>query len=211
MTPAALVLAALLVPPAGAAARLAERFRGFDREGDGRVEIAAVEPIGARGDGAGDWALMLVERRLLGPPFAEAGLPDRLRRWLADQETEGRTALLLAVDVMRGDGRRDGAKVLALRALLAEAAAEAERAGGRLRYAVLVGRFPHAYLVRTVNCRKREPLVLRRSRPGERVFREPVSFLRTVPEDVAHTCDLVLGDLDGGWERLYLEPTVRLP
>jgi len=43
--------------------------------------------------------------------------------------------------------------------------------------------------------------------------REKVSgpLLRTVPEGVAHTCDLVLADLDGNWERLYTQPRTELP
>jgi hypothetical protein len=37
-----------------------------------------------------------------------------------------------------------------------------------------------------------------------------VRYLRTVPEGVAHTCDLVLADLDGNWERLYTQPRTKL-
>ncbi|MFG0320000.1 MAG: hypothetical protein ACF8XB_22195, partial [Planctomycetota bacterium JB042] len=63
----------------------------------------------------------------------------------------------------------------------------------------------------TVNWRKRTTLVLRKGTPDERRFDAPVPYLRTVPEAVAHTCDLVLADLDGRWETLYVEGRERLP
>ncbi|UCE87751.1 MAG: hypothetical protein JSU66_08610, partial [Deltaproteobacteria bacterium] len=101
-----------------------------------------------------------------------------------------------------GPVHQDGETLLALREFFREVRAADPKFAG----VVLVGAFPEAYLVRTVNWRKRgKPKV------NGSVFAEPVHYLRTVPEGVAHTCDLVLADLDGNWERLYTQPRTELP
>src|SRR5690606_13034154 len=92
---------------------------------------------------------------------------------------------------------------LALRRLL-----QAFRESGPLRGAILVGHFPDALLLRTCNWRRGDSVRLTGLSGVEQEFS---GYLRAVPENVAWKCDLVLADLDGGWEGLYFEPELELP
>ncbi|MFY9343100.1 MAG: hypothetical protein WAT39_11455, partial [Planctomycetota bacterium] len=101
----------------------------------------------------------------------------------------------------------DGRTVLALRALLRDVAA-----AGPLAVAVLVGHFPDALLVRTCNWRRQDDLDL----PGKdgkpvHVDGKTTTNVRCVPEIVAHRCDVVLADLDGAWEQVYVPGPAALP
>lgn len=197
---------AVLLLLAGAVAAspddLCARFTGFDRNGDGIVEIDALTPV-AREDGPGADAplvLMLFEGRLL-DVGRETVLPS-LRRWQRDVAAEGFRSALVEADLYRGPVHQDGETLLALREFLRAVRAEDRKLAG----VVLVGAFPEAYLVRSVNWRKRGKVKI-----GGKKFAKPVRYLRTIPEGVAHTCDLVLADLDGHWERLYTQPRTKLP
>ncbi|MEZ5978034.1 MAG: hypothetical protein R3F34_07445 [Planctomycetota bacterium] len=200
-----LALAAAATPSCGAD-DLAARFSGFDQDGDGRIEIASVEPLGARRtDGATRSVLVLVEARLLEDLDGAIDLRPRVERLANDLAAE------YAVDVVSvrlapSEGHRDGRFVLALREMLRAYDAEPshEFAG-----ALLVGHFPDALVVRTVNWRKHEDLVLHRGTPEEARYPDAY-FLRRVAEDVARRADIVLSDLDGRWEDVYVEPRTRL-
>jgi len=177
-----------------------------DHDGDGEAEIASLSLVveaGASADAGAPAVLVWVEDRLL----ERDELGPVLEMYAADLAAEGWRVRVERASLHRGDRHQDGRTLLALREeLRARAAADPAFAG-----VVLVGAFPEAYLVRNVNWRKKTPLTVRRGTPNEKTFRDAVPYLRTVPEGVAHTCDLVLADLDGRWGELYAQPRERLP
>lgn len=193
-------------PLAAAAARAA----GMDVDGDGIPELLSIVPLPSAGapDGhatGSPLALVLVEDRLLDPLEDGADLRPALDRHLADLRAAGFSARAFRVALHRGGVHRDGLQVLALRRFLIEA----RDARAELSHVMLVGAFPHALLVRTVNWRRRGAVTVG-SGEHKRELAD-VSYLRSVPEAVAQTCDLVLADLDGRWEPIYVRDPVRLP
>lgn len=186
-----------------APASVLDPFRAFDMDGDGTIEIRSLEKLRAVGH-QGPLVVVFVEPRLLEPLEGAEPLRPRLDRLLGDLADEGCRAWLVAADLEPGATHRDGRLVLALREVLRALRAEGELAG-----ALLVGHFPDALLVRTCSWRKRGRVVLRKGTPEERVF-EDVRYLRRVPELVAHRADIVLSDLDGRWEDVYIEPKTAL-
>ncbi len=191
------LLAGALRPPGGGGdplaapdslAAICARYADYDFDGDGRAEIAHLR-LAQEPTGRAPLVLILVEERLLAP-LAEAppSIPP-LERLADDLRREGWSAARIAVALPPSQEHRDGTKLLALREFLRAVAADHELAG-----VLLVGRFPDAFLVRTCNWRKPEEALLRR-----------------VPEVVADRADIVLADLDGHWEDLYLGPRVLLP
>ena len=185
------------------------RFAGHDVDGDGTAEIDRLTPVGeTHGDDDASLVLLLIEGRLLESSGVDGqgdlDLRPALDRLAADIAADGFRAAVVRADLYRGERHQDGRVLLALRRFLGEM----WPAG--LGGAVLIGSFPEALLVRTCNWRKRTPIELRRGTASPIRYTEPVEYLRSVPEAVAHTCDLVLADLDGGWEALYLEPPTAL-
>lgn len=206
----ALVAPLLAQEPAPAAPSLAEtlaRFAPFDLDRDGAPEIRTLELLHTAGAANAPLCVVLVEARLLQPsPLADA-LRARLVRHAADLAAEQRRVAVVAAAVHEGPPHQDGRTVLALRRLLQALAAQ----HGPLTHAVLVGHFPDALLVRTCNWRRSEPLDLP-GPDGKPVHVEPPTpNVRCVPEYVAHRCDVVLGDLDGAWEDVYVAGPTNLP
>lgn len=180
-------------------------FAPHDLDGDGVHEVRSLRVLRQAGAPAAPAVVVLVENRLLAGaedgPFRGA-----LERFVDDIAAEGHCTILVAAEAHTGPPRQDGRTVLGLRRLLQRVQAAHPLAG-----AVLVGHFPDALLVRTCNWRRVEPLQL----PGP--DGKPVSILppttnvRCVPEIVAHRCDVVLADLDGAWESVYVREATRLP
>ncbi|MCB9832182.1 MAG: hypothetical protein H6807_06865 [Planctomycetes bacterium] len=175
-------------------------FRGFDQDGDGEPEIDDLELLGAAGDGK-ELVLVVVEQRLLGA--GSEALRQALDRLIADLAAEGRRAALIGLRFRASTRHRDGRLLLALREFFRAVAAREGLAG-----AILVGRFPDALIVRSCNWRKKGDVELQLA-AGKKKF-SAVHYLRRVPEDVARRGDLVLADLDGRWEDLYVEEKTEL-
>lgn len=165
-----------------------------------------IESIQALGDPVGDGPLVLVliEARLWQPLAGAPALGPALHRWQSDLAAEGWQSQAMTVDWADRPGHRDGRRLLALRQFLQGVAAEHELAG-----VILIGRFPDAFLVRSCNWRKSEALVLGRGTDHEKDWGK-VSFVRRIPEPVAHRADIVLADLDGNWEARYIQPRLAL-
>ena len=195
-------------------AEACKRFTGLDLNGDGVVEISSLRPLETppQPDGRQErLVLILVEARLL-VPLREPGdgdtdLMPALRRFADDLRNAGWRSRLIATDVYAGGRHQDGRTLLALRRFFRAVADSSPPLAG----AVLIGSFPEAFLVRSYNWRKRTKLTLNKGKANEHRFDEPVPYLRTVPEPVAMKCELVLCDLDGNWEGLYVEARERLP
>ncbi|MCA8970710.1 MAG: hypothetical protein KDC95_13030 [Planctomycetes bacterium] len=184
------------------------KFRRHDQDLDGVPELLSLKVLAKKG-ASGSLVLILVEDRLDKPPFANALRP-RIRRMVDDLAAEGRRAA--AVRVALGvDGRhRDGRFVLALREFLRSVRAMCARNDAELEGCVLLGHFPDAFLVRTCNWRKKENVTIK-TRDGEKHEFRDTPYVRRVPEDIAHRADIVLADLDGAWEHVYVEKPSRFP
>jgi len=210
ITACLLVLAPALpaqeAPPASLE-ELCAQFSGFDQNDDGQVEITRLQ-LRAEAKSEAPRVLILAEARLLAavPSFADVdSLAPELQRMVADLHQDGWSAALIEVELPASQAHRDGRVLLGLREFLRAAANAAPLDG-----VILIGRFPDAFLVRTVNWRKHEALTLHRGTPEQRSWKK-TRFVRRVPEAVAHRCDIVLADLDGNWEDLYIGPRVNLP
>lgn len=191
-------------------ADIVQTFAPYDLDGDGRAEVERLAVGFASGEIGKPLVVVMVEGRLWRTPDTTTfrwsrtsppppTLQDLLRRFAADIAADGHRVLLVAADVHAGPPHQDGRTVLAMRQLFRRLRAAAPMAG-----AVLVGHFPDALLVRTCNWRRNENLSL----PGK--DGKPVAFdaktttVRCIPEIVAPRCDIVLADLDGDWERVYV-------
>jgi hypothetical protein len=221
----AILAAALAVPLAQAGddlRGLCQQFSQFDWNNDGLLEIQQLTPLyqeKAAAEHAGR-VVVLVESRLLQPLEGNADpsmdLAPQLNRLVADLAAEGWTADLIEVELPHHDRHQDGLHVLALREFLRGVNKLGARIEGDkwnengLAGAILIGRFPDAYLVRTCNWRKKGSITLHAKTEQQAAFKN-ASYLRRVPECVAKRADIVLGDLDGHWENLYVQPRVKLP
>jgi hypothetical protein len=187
-------------------AEIARAFAPHDVDGDGVVEIRTLEVVAEKGAAPAPLVAIVVEGRLWRATESAPALRERLARFGDDLANEGSRSLMVAADVHDGPPHQDGRTVLGLRRLLQRLHARAP-----LTAVVFVGHFPDALLVRTCNWRRNEPLQL----PGK--DQRPVAIdakttnVRCVPEIVAHRCDLVLADLDGDWERVYVPGPAALP
>ena len=197
-----LLLAALLPQgpaTADAAGALAARFQGFDHDGDGQPELIAVTPIATRvAEPARPAMLALIEPRLLLDAEAAAPLTAALQRWCDDLAHEGLDVFAFTMQVTDAAGHQDGRSLLAIR----QFARTVQRELRPLSGITLIGAFPHALLVRTCNWWRDDPVALRQGR-ADAAIHQGSRWLRSYPEIVAHTADIVLADLDGAWERCY--------
>ena len=70
---------------------------------------------------------------------------------------------------------------------------------------LLIGSFPEATLVHRYIWKRTDNVEVAGIEPPER------GWLRIVPEIRATKADIVLGDLDGNWENIYVQPTTQIP
>ncbi len=190
------------------------RFRGFDLDTDGIVEIRRVWSLGLDRDPAiasGGTVLIIVSPALLaspGPGEADGPLEQALATHADDLAAEGRRVRVVAMNVYDGPAHQDGRTLLAMRRyVLAVSKACPDLAG-----VTLIGSFPEAMLVRQYNWRQRQKTTLHAGEPGEQNFGDrEVCRLRSRAELVAGRSDLPLADLDGNWEALYRKEPQELP
>lgn len=202
---AAVDLAPAVPPAAGRGLdAICQGFAGYDQDADGKAEITAMRAVHRAGRGARR-LLMLVEQRLLDTPADADPLRPALEQWCHDLAAEGSEAMVVAVQLAPSGLHQDGRYLLAIREFLR--AVHRERP---LEGVVLTGHFPDAFLVRSVNWRKSGELVLHNGTPRERKWKA-VRYIRRVPEVVAQKADIVLADLDGAWEKIYVQPRTKLP
>lgn len=212
----ALVVAGVLVQPGAAQqpaqatkslTELCAQFSGYDQNSDGIIELANLRELQSAGaENSGKQVLLLVEPRLLQPLEGAIDLRPLLSRWVNDLAAEGYRAAIVETQLGASDLHQDGRYLLALRDFLRSVhGAEQSLAG-----VVLVGRFPDALIVRTCNWRKHEDITLHRGTPEQKSY-NAAHFVRRVPENVADRADIVLSDLDGQWEDVYVQPHVNLP
>ena len=190
---------------------IAAGFNGFDLDGDTVAEINALTPLSFEDDGDlptdAKIVVVLVEQRLLdmnpsGGQHDAAALRERLRRLRGRLHAEGYVPRFFGASVYDGPNHQDGRTLLALRRFL-----KATRdAFAQTQGTILIGSFPEAMLVRRWVWRRQGWEVTIRGVDYNCGGCPQRDFLRIVPEVVAHRADLVLADLDGNWESLYVQP-----
>jgi hypothetical protein len=183
----------------------------IDVDGDGQIEIAALtEYVATPAANAESRVVRIfVEQRLADISRSREGDPlhAALARHAADLEREGFAPRVELVTCPPAPVHQDGRYVLAFRQLLRES----KRAHPNLEGAVFVGHFPEAVLVRTVNWHRSDAFTLRAGKPNETKYPEGTTWIRSVPELIAHRADIVLADLDGDWAATYTAPRTPLP
>jgi len=193
-----------------AVARLCERFSHWDENRDGTVEVDRLAPFGmprAATAALRGTVLVLVEDRLLSSNPELPDLREELDGYAVQLAADGWNTLCVAARVYAGPRHQDGRTLLALRRFFTAVKHRVPSFTG----AVLVGSFPEAYLVRQYNWRQHNPFTINAGTSREKVFSEPVYLIRSRAEPVATRCELVLADLDGRWDRAYVEKPTALP
>lgn len=212
--------------PAKSVVDVAKRFKRYDFDGDGTAEIRSLSLMPFEAEGipvptGRRLSLVLVSPNVLednllpplaGPPIGKEQLVERLKRWKADLAAENHLTRFLVADVygsnLWSEGKhQDGKTLLAIREFLR---AVREIYGGCLVGVVLVGPFPEAMLVRrwvwqdhvpgpeTVNGVKGLTI-------GGKFFPQGTRRFRHNAEITAERADIVLADLRGNWEKLYVQ------
>ena len=176
------------VTPAGASPVLSAKLMSF-------------EPARPPWPGRAPLVLVMVAPRLLDPAVTSpstAQITQRLRRLKDDLALDGYASRFILLDIARDGRHRDGAGVLAIRRMLQAA----RQAAPALAGALLIGDFPEAMLVRSWMWKKTDKTEINKQQVN--------LWLRIVPEIVADRSDIVLQDLTGRWDSLYVEGPVHL-
>lgn len=182
---------------------LMSKHSGVDLNADGVKEIdflrflpfeASQPPYASAKNGV---VLVLVESRLLGlgTKAPSTALLNALDVYRQDLVNEGYYPRFIEAALYAGQMHQDGRTMLALRRFVKDVYANYP-----LRGTVLVGAFPDTTLVRRVMF-KNEGVT--KSIGGANVTN--ASTLTIVSEQIAVRADLVLSDLNGNWESLYVQ------
>lgn len=200
--------------------RIMERYRGYARapqDPDGLPSIAWLRYL-RHGDAPlededeivradAPLVLVLVDPRLLGEMTGAASdLAARLRIFRADLRAAGWAAKLVEAKVYGSEpshtGHRDGKTLLAIRDVFRDV----RLAVPTFRGAILVGSFPEALLVHRIAWRHPafdHEIIGQRSVAGR-------DIIGIEPGPAADRSEIVLADLTGAWDRLYV-PSATIP
>lgn len=190
-------------------ANLLQSYSNYDYDtgctGDCIKEINSLQPLLTSNpddmtlDANSRLIVVLVEARIIDPgqgvPGQVSDLLSRLRRFKADLVAEGYTPRFVQADVYAGANHQDGKTLLAMRRLLRDA----RSAYPAMQGALLVGNFPEALLVQEVGVFWSD---------GDPGGAQSYTLQANVLTDRS---EIVLSDLDGGWENLYREAWMALP
>jgi hypothetical protein len=188
-------------------------FRNYDMNFDGISEINSFSflPFENYSDeitSGSKLVLVLVENRLFdnipGSQYTGNELMTRLERFKDDLRAEGYRTRFIRTSVYDGTNHQDGRTLLAIREFL-----RLVDNSWNLKGVVLVGSFPESMIVRRwiwKNDRKVTIDGIAYNGEGQ----PKTKFLRILPEVVAHRADIVLADLNGRWEQIYLRNTARI-
>jgi len=197
--------------PAPSLEALLAKHVPLDVDADGFAELASARVMVSRTNAAATRrpVLVVVEPRLLSISARRENDPLRaaLERLTADIAADCGEAQCIELECPPAPRHQDGLYVLALRRLLRAYASQEQHFAG----VVFVGHFPEAMLVRSCNWRIHGPITLRLASGESKKFEQPVHYLRTMAELVAHRCETVLADLDGDWESRYVQAQTSLP
>jgi hypothetical protein len=128
-------------------------------------------------------------------------LVNRLAGLKADLDAEGHHSRFIVADVYDGREHQDGRTLLAMRDFLIAVRDRYPNLTGTL----LIGSFPEATLVRRWAWKNHPHIPTING-----VDVTGLDKLGIVPELIDHRADIVLGDLDGNWDRIYVQPSTVL-
>lgn len=184
--------------------QVAKAYDGFDKDMDGDAEIVRLKPMAEAGGKDKGTVLVFVEERLLPQDRKDQDLKPSLKRFAQDLGKEGYHAFVLATTPYGGPRHQDGLTVAAYRRLLQDLYGR----GIDLKGAVFVGNFPQPFLVWRYWWVRGDSTVINPGTPAEKKLEPP--FVRSVAEPVVSPADIVLGDMDGPWDRLYVQPKTMI-
>ena len=187
---------------------LMKNYKQFDMDGDGTNEINELVLLDLNQvrpeklDRDSKLVLVLVEDRLLEPivgsKIGVEQLSERLQQFKTDLAAEGLDSRFIKCDIYDGAEHQDGITLLAIRQFLKAVYNVADLQG-----VILVGSFPESMIVRRWVWRRERWNVTIAGTAYTGKNHKP--FLRIVPELVAPRADIVLADLDGNWDKLYVK------
>jgi len=188
--------------------QLMDLYQTYDRNGDGIDEIEFLSPLFPPPAGLGpneELVVVFVEPRLLQtlPSYLKTNdtaqdVMDALLQLRDDLRGDGFASVFVLADVYDGGKDQDGLTVLALRDFLIDV----RKSFCGLKGTMLIGNFPESKLVR-------QQFWVSRHDKGEgnkiagKALKINDMFVHAKAGILAHRSDLVLGDLDGGWDKLY--------
>lgn len=189
-------------PPVDRFAEAVARYNGFDYDGDGVKEIEALSSLPFSSSNPPPayapkgMVVVLVDPRILAGSsgYSPIYVQVMLDLWGSDLRNEGYDPRFVRAQVSRRPNHPDGVTVLAMRRFLRDV-----RSYHNLSGAILVGDFPEPTILRSTLFRSevRDPTTL-----GSQTV-DDVDTLSVGSELIALRSDLVLADLDGGWESVY--------
>jgi len=217
-TGALLTLCTSATASAATGRTLTNEFRDFDINNDGIDEIDYINPYGF-GDAdvnlpaSAKVILVFVDEYLknlssTSGTYTKDDFHGRMSQLRGDLIADGYTPIFFSTRVYRGQKHQDGRTLLAMRRVLQRAKSLFPKFQGTL----LVGAFPEAMLVRRwVWKRDNGEVTIAGTKYNCKQGTCPsAEYVRIVPELISHRADLVLADLNGKWENLYVEPKTDL-
>jgi hypothetical protein len=200
-------------PPPPSFTTLMSRYTPYDINNDGRKEINSLkalfanpEPYYSTPNGV---VLVLVDPKLVTDDPNIAINRAQMSLWLAimgmDISAEGFFPYFIEASVYDGTVHQDGRTLLALRRFVKEV-----RSYYPVQGVLLVGSFPDAGIVRSVfvkaNATGGDPNHPENLDHGsQQVFNHIGHFLALDSEYITPRAEVVLGDMDGNWESIYME------
>jgi len=185
-------------------------FSNYDRNGDGINEINLMKLLPFENPINGiskenKLLVVLVESRLfsriINSFYSSTDLMQRLKQFREDLKREGYETLFIETDCYKGPNFQDGQVVLAIRDFFKKVKTEFPNFQG----SILIGDFPQAKIVRRwmwkMTASVSSPLLMlgHKYTSGE--------YLWIYPHIVVHSADIVLADLKGNWDSLYIQGT----
>ncbi len=185
----------------------AAAFRGFDRDQDGTAEIRNLGRLKggfeAKGKNGGT-VIVLVESRLLAQIAGQPDLRPALKTFVKDIANGGSNAFVLETSFYDGAEHQDGLTLIAYRDFLRRLYLKVKEFQG----VIFVGNFPQAFMVRQYAWHRDDPVTLFAGTAAAVSFSQP--WVRAVAEPVVSPADIVLADLDGRWDRIYVRQPMNV-
>lgn len=190
-----------------------KKFTPYDHDKDGTSEINSLTPLPSPSqqkplDDGDKLLLIIVNKKVLDktPKKNAKYLRNDLETLRRDLEQDGYVARSIVADVYSGPNHQDGMTVLAIRNFFQEV----RKGYPYFQGAILIGSFPEAFLVRSYPWRKSAGYA-DKSVTINGIKIEGQDFLEIRPDVIATRSDLVLCDLDGNWDSIYVKNKTTLP
>ncbi|MFX0208916.1 MAG: hypothetical protein ACFFDT_23230 [Candidatus Hodarchaeota archaeon] len=190
-----------------------QMFSPYDLNHDEIFEINSLttldDPLHQKIEDNDNLLLIVINSKLLKPDIRNPWVNNLLKSlevYRSNLIDDGYKPRFIEADIYYGEKHQDGHIVLAIR----EFFKEVKNNYPYFKGAVLIGSFPEAYLVRTYPWKKWAGSGKKGIKINKMKF-ENIHYLKIWPEPIATRSDIVLCDLDGKWEQIYIEEKTKLP